>query len=104
MGWATPQDNMFRESRSMPGAIFVLSMTHWPYVFLTVQASFLRQPTNQIAVVCTRGTTTWGTLLAVILPQARPAIVVGVSLALMECLNDIAAVGFCGVPTPTLGI
>jgi iron(III) transport system permease protein len=40
----------------------------------------------------------------VALPQARPAIVVGVSLALMECLNDIAAVGFFGVRTLTLGI
>jgi hypothetical protein len=67
-------------------------------------ASFLRQPTNQIAVVCRIGKTAWGILLAIVLPQARPAIAVGVSLALMECRNDMAAVGFFGVPTPTFGI
>ncbi len=45
-----------------------------------------------------------GRLLTVALPQARPAIAVGVSLALMECLNDIGAVGFFGVRTLSLGI
>ena len=55
-------------------------------------------------VARTLGKTPWGAFLSVALPQARPAIVVGVSLALMECLNDIAAVGFFGVNTLTLGI
>ena len=34
----------------------------------------------------------------------RPGIAVGVSLALMECLNDIGAAGFFGVRTLTLGV
>jgi iron(III) transport system permease protein len=104
MGWATPQDYHFPEIRSLPGAIFVLSMVLYPYVFMTAQASFLRQPSNQIDVARTLGKTSWGAFFAVALPQARPAIVVGISLALMECLNDIAAVGFFGVRTLTLGI
>ena len=68
------------------------------------QASFLRQPTSQLDVARTLGKSQWGAFLSVALPQARPAIIVGVSLALMECLNDIAAVGFFGVRTLTLGI
>lgn len=103
-GWKTPQDYFFPEIRSLPGAIFVLSMVLYPYVFMTAQASFLRQPANQLDVARTLGKTAWGAFFAVALPQARPAIVVGVSLALMECLNDIAAVGFFGVRTLTLGI
>ncbi len=103
-GWKTPQDYFFPEIRSLPGAIFVLSMVLYPYVFMTAQASFLRQPAGQLDVARTLGKTAWGAFFAVALPQARPAIVVGVSLALMECLNDIAAVGFFGVRTLTLGI
>ena len=104
MGWATPQDYYFLEIRSLSGAVFVLSMVLYPYVFMTAQASFMRQPPNQIDVARTLGKSAWGAFFAVALPQARPAIVVGISLALMECLNDIAAVGFFGVRTLTLGI
>ena len=103
-GWTSPQDYHFPEIRSLPGAILVLSLVLYPYVFMTAQASFLRQPTSQLDVARTLGKSPWGAFFSVALPQARPAIVVGVSLALMECLNDIAAVGFFGVRTLTLGI
>ena len=103
-GWTSPSDYQFPEIRSLPGAILVLSLVLYPYVFMTAQASFLRQPTSQLDVARTLGKTQWGAFLSVALPQARPAIIVGVSLALMECLNDIAAVGFFGVRTLTLGI
>jgi len=103
-GWTSPSDYHFPEIRSLPGAILVLSLVLYPYVFMTAQASFLRQPTSQLDVARTLGKSQWGAFLSVALPQARPAIIVGVSLALMECLNDIAAVGFFGVRTLTLGI
>ena len=104
MGWTRPQDYMFPEIRSLYGAVLVLALVLYPYVFMTAQASFLRQPMSQLDVARTLGKSPWGAFLSVALPQARPAIVVGVSLALMECLNDIAAVGFFGVNTLTLGI
>ena len=104
MGWSRPDDYMFPEIRSLSGAVLVLALVLYPYVFMTAQASFLRQPMSQMDVARTLGKTPWGAFLSVALPQARPAIVVGVSLALMECLNDIAAVGFFGVNTLTLGI
>ena len=104
MGWARPDDYMFPEIRSLPGAVLVLALVLYPYVYMTAQASFLRQPMSQLDVARTLGKSPWGAFLSVALPQARPAIVVGVSLALMECLNDIAAVGFFGVNTLTLGI
>ncbi len=103
-GWTSPRDYYFPEIRSLSGAILVLSFVLYPYVFMTAQASFMRQPTSQLDVARTLGKSSWGAFISVALPQARPAIVVGVSLALMECLNDIAAVGFFGVRTLTLGI
>ena len=91
------------KSARMGGAIFVLSMVLYPYVFLTARASFIRQPGTQIEVARALGQTAWGAFRRVALPLARPAIAVGVSLALMECLNDIGAAGFFGVRTLTLG-
>jgi iron(III) transport system permease protein len=103
-GWATPSDYMFPEIRSMGGAIIVLSMVLYPYVFLTARASFIRQPATQLEVARALGQTPWGAFRNVALPLARPGIAVGVSLALMECLNDIGAANFFGVRTLTLGV
>lgn len=103
-GWAAPGDYWFPDIRSMGGAIFVLSMVLYPYVFLTARASFIRQPATQMEVARALGQTSWGAFRSVALPLARPGIAVGVSLALMESLNDIGAAGFFGVRTLTLGI
>ena len=103
-GWTSPADYWFPEIRSMGGAIFVLSMVLYPYVFLTARASFIRQPATQLEVARALGQTPWGAFRTVALPLARPGIAVGVSLALMETLNDIGAAGFFGVRTLTLGI
>ncbi|MCB1380091.1 MAG: iron ABC transporter permease [Alphaproteobacteria bacterium] len=103
-GWKTPADYWFPEIRSLGGAVFVLSMVLYPYVFLTARASFMRQPATQMEVARALGQTPWGAFRSVALPLARPAIAVGVSLALMECLNDIGAANFFGVRTLTLGI
>jgi iron(III) transport system permease protein len=103
-GWKSPGDYWFPEIRSLGGAIFVLSMVLYPYVFLTARASFIRQPATQLEVARALGQTPWGAFRNVALPLARPGIAVGVSLALMECLNDIGAAGFFGVRTLTLGV
>ena len=103
-GWTRPLDYWFPDIRSLPGAIFVMSMVLYPYVFLTARASFIRQPATQLEVARALGQTSWGAFRRVALPLARPAIAVGVSLALMECLNDIGAAGFFGVRTLALGI
>jgi iron(III) transport system permease protein len=104
MGWKSKADYWFPEIRSLGGAILVLSMVLYPYVFLTARASFIRQPATQLEVARALGRTPWGAFRDVALPLARPGIAVGVSLALMECLNDIGAAGFFGVRTLTLGV
>ena len=92
-----------RSARSAAPSL-VLSMVLYPYVFLTARASFIRQPATQLEVARALGRTPWGAFRDVALPLARPGIAVGVSLVLMECLNDIGAAGFFGVKTLTLGI
>jgi iron(III) transport system permease protein len=104
MGWTRPDDYYFPEIRSLGGAIFVLGFVLFPYVYLTARAAFLKQPMTQVDVARTLGKSPLRVFSSIVLPQARPAIAVGVSLVLMECLNDIGAVGFFGVQTLTLGI
>ncbi|MGI9464179.1 MAG: ABC transporter permease [Aestuariivirgaceae bacterium] len=103
-GWQAKADYWFPEIRSMGGAIFVMSLVLYPYVFITARASFMRQSVCHLEVARTLGRTPVGVFFTVALPLARPAIAVGVSLAMMECLNDIGAVEHFGVRTLTLGI
>jgi iron(III) transport system permease protein len=104
MGWKAPGDYRFPEIRSMGGAILIFALVLYPYVYLTARASFMRQSRAPLDVARTLSRTAWGAFFAVALPLARPAIAVGVSLAMMECLNDLGAVQFFGVRTLSLGI
>jgi iron(III) transport system permease protein len=104
MGWTRSTDYIFPEIRSMAGAILVLSFALYPYIYLTARAAFLKQSMNQVDVARTLGKSSSQVLFDIILPQARPAIIVGLMLVLMECLNDIAAANFFGVQTLTLGV
>jgi iron(III) transport system permease protein len=103
-GWSSPADYWFPELRSLSGAIIVMALVLYPYVYLTARASFIKQGAAQIEVARTLGSSLPQALRRIALPLARPAIAVGVSLAMMECLNDIGAVEFFGVRTLSVGI
>ena len=104
VGWRNARDYWFPEIRSTGGAILIMSFVLYPYVYLTSRASFLKQSVCHLEVSRTLGRSAVGTFFSVALPLARPGIVVGVSLAMMECLNDIGAVEYFGVNTLTVGI
>ena len=103
-GWASARDYWFPEIRSLPGAILVMSLVLYPYVYLTTRATFLLQSSCALDVSRTLGAGPLRLFVSVALPLARPAIVVGVTLAMMECLNDIGAVEFFGVKTLTFSV
>ena len=97
-------DYWFPEIRSLPGAALMLSLVLYPYVYLLTRAAFLSQSLCVLDVSRTLGQGPWRTFAAVALPLARPAIVAGLSLALMETLADYGTVQYFGVPTFTTGI
>jgi iron(III) transport system permease protein len=103
-GFRTSREYWFPEIRSLGGAIFVMGAVLYPYVYLTTRASFLIQSASTLDVSRTLGASPYGLFFRVALPLARPAIVIGISLALMECLNDIGAVTFFGVKTLTFSV
>ena len=88
----------------MAGCIVLLGFVLYPYVYITTRAMFLTQAANLVEVSRTLGTRRGQVFLRVALPLARPAIAVGVSLALMETLNDIGASEFLGVRSLTISV
>lgn len=104
MGWQNARDYWFPEIRSLPGAVFVISAVLYPYVYLTARSAFLAQSVCVLDVSRTLGAGPWRTVREVAMPLARPALVAGVTIALMETLNDIGAVEFFGVRTLTVTI
>lgn len=94
----------FPNVRSIWGCIILLSFVLYPYVYLSTRAMFLMQSASLLEVARSLGLKPNQVFLRVAMPLARPAIAVGVSLALMETINDIGATEFLGVKTLTLSI
>ena len=104
LGYDSPRQWRLPDLRSMGGAIFVLGFTLYPYVYMTARAMFMTQPAHLMEAARSLGETRFGAFWRVALPMARPALVVGLSLALLETLNDIGASEFLGVHTLTVSI
>jgi iron(III) transport system permease protein len=102
-GWGFG-DYWFPEIRSLEGAAAMLALVLYPYVYLLSRAAFLSQSLCVLDVSRTLGNGPWRTFFSVALPLARPAIVAGLTLALMETLADYGTVQYFGVQTFTTGI
>ena len=98
------RDYWFPPIRSLGGAIAMLSLVLYPYVYLLARAAFVQQSSGILEAARTLGCSPWGAFLRVALPMARPALVAGVLLALMETLADFGTVAYFGVPVFTTGI
>ena len=97
-------DYWFPNVRSLWGAIVMLALVLYPYVYLLARVAFLEQSVCTLEASRTLGCGPWRSFFKVALPLARPAIVAGLALALMETLNDFGTVQFFGVDTFTTGI
>lgn len=103
-GFETRRDYWFPDIRSLGGAIAMMTLVLYPYVYLLARAAFLEQSVCVLEASRTLGRGPWASFYKVALPLARPAIAVGVSLGMMETLNDFGTVDFFAVATFTAGI
>jgi iron(III) transport system permease protein len=103
-GWTQVSDYWFPSIRSIGGAIVMLSLVLYPYVYLLVRVGFLEQSVCMVEASRSLGCGPWRSFFKVALPLARPAIVTGLALALMETLNDFGTVQYFAVDTFTVGI
>lgn len=103
-GWTSARDYWFPQVRSMWTAIFVLTLSLYPYVYLLARAAFREQSVCALEVSRSLGCGPWSSFFRVALPLARPAIAAGAAIVMMETLNDFGAVDFFAVRTLTTGI
>jgi iron(III) transport system permease protein len=89
---------------SLPGAIFVFSIVLYPYVYLAARAMFQTHFAALTDAGRMLGARPWRLMRDITLPLARPALAVGLALALLETLNDIGASEYLGVQTLTISI
>ncbi len=97
-------DYWFPEIRSMWGATSMLSLVLYPYVYLLARAAFLEQSIVALEAGRSLGAGPWKSFFKIALPMARPAIITGLSLVLMETLADYGTVQYFGISTFTTGI
>ncbi len=103
-GWVSAKDYWFVDIRTLPGAVFVMSLVLYPYVYITARAGFLELSPSMLESSRVLGRSQTYTFFKVALPLARPSIVLGLTLALMETLNDFGTVDYFAVQTFTTGI
>ena len=103
-GWRSARDYWFPELRSLGGAVWVMTMVLYPYVYILARAAFLEQSVCVLEASRTLGRRPWRAFLEVALPLARPAVAAGIALALMETLNDFGTVHYFAVDTFATGI
>ncbi len=99
--FSSPSEYYFPEIRSLGGAVFVISFVLYPYVYLITKVAFKSTPASLVEFAEISGKNIF---YFVSLPLAKPAIVAGLSLVLMETISDFGTVDFFAVETVTLGI
>ena len=97
-------DYWFPEVRSLGGAVTMLSLVLYPYVYMLARTAFAEQSASLSEVSRSLGLSPFKHFLKVALPLARPAILTGTSLAMMEAFADYGTVQYFGVSTFTTGI
>jgi iron(III) transport system permease protein len=81
--------------------VAVMTLVFYPYVYLLARTAFREQGAATLETARSLGRTRLGAFVEVVLPMARPSLVAGVSLAMMEALADFGTVATFGYRTLT---
>ena len=103
-GYTSAREYWFFDIRSTFGAAIVLSLVLYPYVYMAVRTVFHYQGARIVESARSTGAGRIKILFRILMPMARPAIVLGITLALMETINDIGAMEHLGVETLTFSV
>ena len=104
LGYENVTEVFFLDIMSIEGAIIVMSLVLYPYVYLISKTYLISESSSIIDASKTMGLSPWQTFTKVIIPVSRPAIVAGTILAVMEAVADFGVVDYYGVPTFVTGI
>ncbi len=97
-------DLQFPPIRNLTGAAVLLSLVLYPYIYLLCRNSFAGRSGVQFDAARVLGHGPFSAFFRIALPAARPAIVGGLALVLMETLADFGVVSYFSVSTFSTGI
>ena len=103
-GWQSKANYWFPEIRSLGGAISMMTLVMYPYVYMLSRAAFMEQSPHMLDAVRVLGHNAWSSFFRISLPLARPAIAVGLALVMMEVMNDFGTVDYFAVRNLTAGL
>ncbi|WCE30229.1 ABC transporter permease [Vibrio sp. SCSIO 43137] len=94
----------FIDLRTLPGAITILSLVLYPYVYLMCRAAFMEQSVSLLQSARLLKCSPWQSFVRISLPLVRPSVAVGLSLVAMETLGDFGTVSYFAVNTLTTAV
>lgn len=94
----------FPQMQSLPGAIFVISIVLFPYVYGLALVAFSGLSQNHFEMSKLHGLSEFQYFKRIALPLSLPAISAGCLLTMMEALADFGTVEYMGVSTFATGI
>lgn len=86
------------------GVVFILTMVLYPYVFAIVRSFLAKQSADLIENARVLGKSPMTIFFKVVLPISRPAVVGGVSLVVLEILNEFGLFNYFGISTFSVAI
>ena len=90
--------------RSLPGAVIVMSLSLFPYVYLMARAALVEQSPTTYDAARSLGAGRRRVFWRVVVPLARPSLAAGLAIVMMEVLTDFATVQYFGVKTVSVGV
>ena len=104
MQWQSISDYYFPDIRTTNGAIVILSLSLYPYLYLLLRGAFLGQSGGLFQAARSLGLSPLQAFKRVSFPLSRSAMAVGLSLIAMETLGDFATVNYFAVNTLTTAV
>lgn len=89
---------------NIPGAIFIFTVFLYPYVYTITRAFLSKQAASLIENARLLGRGSFEIFWTIVLPISRAAMIGGVSLVILEVLNDYGVVKYFGIQTFTTAI
>lgn len=102
LGWSV--DQRYFDIMSMKGAIFIFTMTLFPYVYLITKSFLQKHSASYIENARLLGQRPIAVFFKIVLPLSQGAIVGGASLVAFEVLNDYGVSKHYGLQTFTAAI
>jgi len=92
-------DQAYFNIMTIQGTVFIFTLFLYPYIYTITRAFLHNQSSSMIENARILGRGSWDIFFTVVIPISRVAIIGGVSLVLMEVLNDYGVVKYFGIQT-----